>query len=90
MLILTYFLFVYGVSYYITKESSLEVLKDYILGKATIQPMIYKVLDRLLYCQACVAFWIGWVFQFYVTTSIVPFHSFACFGLIHLIDKIKD
>ena len=88
MTYLVYFLCVYGISFY--TSTHFEDQKEYLLIKLTINPTLYRYAGTILHCQACQSFWLGWIVQYFVFGSILPLYAFACFGLVHLINKIKD
>ena len=90
MTILVYFLCVFGVSFYTATTDYLEPIKDNIQSSFTFNPTIYKIVETLLYCQACQSFWIGWLVQLYAFNIILPYYAFACFGLVHLINKFRS
>ena len=90
MTYIIYFLFVYGLSFFIVYEDTLDILKDKILEYSTMQHLVYKFFSRIFECQGCMGFWIGWVSQYILFGMVFPFYAFSCFGLISLINKIKE
>ncbi len=89
MIIILYYLFVYGMSYFIVNEDVLDPLKDKILNISTIHPLIYKFFDRVLNCLGCMCFWVGWISQIFLFGSFIPLYAFSCYGLVYFIEKLK-
>ena len=88
MTYVVYFLCVYGISFYLAEH--FDEQKEQLLINLTSQPSLYNYVNTLLYCQACQSFWIGWLVQLYVFNILLPYYAFACFGLVHLINKFRS